>query len=72
MTVEVGTNVQLPCSSQGEPEPAITWNKVRADPLTQALSSAGRVYLKYPEGSLNNKDTGNKTHIPASETENVL
>ncbi|OBS83377.1 hypothetical protein A6R68_22633, partial [Neotoma lepida] len=27
MTVEVGTNVQLPCSSQGEPEPAITWNK---------------------------------------------
>lgn len=28
MTVEVGTNVQLPCSSQGEPEPAITWNKV--------------------------------------------
>lgn len=28
MTVEVGTSVQLPCSSQGEPEPAITWNKV--------------------------------------------
>lgn len=28
MTVEVGTNVQLPCSSQGEPEPVITWNKV--------------------------------------------
>ena len=28
MTVEVGSNVQLPCSSQGEPEPAITWNKV--------------------------------------------
>uniref|UniRef100_A0A8C5XBT8 Peroxidasin n=1 Tax=Microcebus murinus TaxID=30608 RepID=A0A8C5XBT8_MICMU len=30
ITVEVGTNVQLPCSSQGEPEPAITWNKVGA------------------------------------------
>lgn len=29
-TVEVGTSVQLPCSSQGEPEPAITWNKVPA------------------------------------------
>lgn len=28
MTVEVGASVQLPCSSQGEPEPAITWNKV--------------------------------------------
>ena len=28
MTVEVGTNVQIPCSSQGEPEPVITWNKV--------------------------------------------
>lgn len=27
-TVEVGSNVQLPCSSQGEPEPTITWNKV--------------------------------------------
>ena len=27
-TVEVGASVQLPCSSQGEPEPAITWNKV--------------------------------------------
>ncbi|XP_012884323.1 PREDICTED: peroxidasin homolog [Dipodomys ordii] len=27
MTVEVGSNVQLPCSSQGEPEPVITWNK---------------------------------------------
>lgn len=28
VTVEVGTDVQLPCSSHGEPEPAITWNKV--------------------------------------------
>jgi len=28
MTVEVGTNVQIPCSAQGEPEPVITWNKV--------------------------------------------
>lgn len=30
VTVESGTDVQLPCSSQGEPEPAITWNKVLA------------------------------------------
>lgn len=30
VTAEVGSSVQLPCSSQGEPEPAITWNKVRA------------------------------------------
>ncbi|KAM4693347.1 peroxidasin homolog isoform 2-T2 [Discoglossus pictus] len=27
MTSEVGTNVQIPCSSQGEPLPVITWNK---------------------------------------------
>ncbi|CAI9598021.1 unnamed protein product, partial [Staurois parvus] len=27
MTTEVGTEVQIPCSSQGDPLPVITWNK---------------------------------------------
>ncbi|KAM9316417.1 peroxidasin homolog [Gastrophryne carolinensis] len=27
MTAEVGTDVQIPCSSQGDPLPVITWNK---------------------------------------------
>lgn len=29
MTVESGTDAQIPCSALGEPEPVITWNKVR-------------------------------------------
>ncbi|XP_030054785.1 peroxidasin homolog isoform X2 [Microcaecilia unicolor] len=27
MTVEIGRDIQIPCSAQGEPEPVITWNK---------------------------------------------
>lgn len=39
VTVESGTDVQLPCSSQGEPEPAITWNKV---PAVLSVTCGGR------------------------------
>lgn len=38
MTVEVGSNVQLPCRPQGEPEPAVTWNKVRAEASRPAVA----------------------------------
>lgn len=53
MTVEVGSNVQLPCRPQGEPEPAVTWNKVRAE--TSGPAFVGET------ATLNKTDSG---HLP--------
>ncbi|XP_057353469.1 peroxidasin homolog isoform X2 [Manis pentadactyla] len=52
MTVEVGTNVQLPCSSQGEPEPIITWNKDGVQ-----VTESGKFHIS-PEGFLTIHDVG--------------
>ncbi|XP_075856627.1 peroxidasin homolog isoform X2 [Microcebus murinus] len=52
ITVEVGTNVQLPCSSQGEPEPAITWNKDGVQ-----VTESGKFHIS-PEGFLTIHDVG--------------
>ncbi|XP_004642396.2 peroxidasin homolog [Octodon degus] len=52
LTVEVGTNVQLPCSSQGEPEPAITWNKDGVQ-----VTESGKFHIS-PEGFLTINDVG--------------
>lgn len=30
LTVESGQDIQIPCSAQGQPQPVLTWNKVRA------------------------------------------
>lgn len=51
-TVEVGANVQLPCSSQGEPEPAITWNKDGVQ-----VTESGKFHIS-PEGFLTINDVG--------------
>lgn len=53
MTVEVGSNVQLPCRPQGEPEPAVTWNKVGAE--------ASRPAFMGEAADLNKTDSG---HLP--------
>ncbi|KAM6221084.1 peroxidasin homolog [Rhynchocyon petersi] len=52
MTVEVGTNVQIPCSSQGEPEPVITWNKDGVQ-----VTESGKFHIN-PEGFLTINDVG--------------
>ncbi|XP_057598535.1 peroxidasin homolog isoform X2 [Hippopotamus amphibius kiboko] len=52
MTVEVGSSVQLPCSSQGEPAPAITWNKDRVQ-----VTESGKFHIS-PEGFLTIHDVG--------------
>nr|XP_031540895.1 LOW QUALITY PROTEIN: peroxidasin homolog [Vicugna pacos] len=52
MTVEVGSSVQLPCSSQGEPEPAITWNKDGVQ-----VTESGKFHIS-PEGFLTIHDVG--------------
>ncbi|XP_054834176.1 peroxidasin homolog isoform X1 [Eublepharis macularius] len=52
MTVEVGTNVQIPCSSQGEPEPVITWNKDGVQ-----VTESGKFHVS-PEGFLTIRDVG--------------
>ncbi|XP_048209431.1 LOW QUALITY PROTEIN: peroxidasin homolog [Perognathus longimembris pacificus] len=52
LTVEVGSNVQLPCSSQGEPEPAITWNKDGVQ-----VTESGKFHIS-PEGFLTINDVG--------------
>ncbi|XP_033693957.1 peroxidasin homolog isoform X5 [Tursiops truncatus] len=51
-TVEVGSSVQLPCSSQGEPEPAITWNKDGVQ-----VTESGKFHIS-PEGFLTIHDVG--------------
>uniref|UniRef100_G3WUC2 Peroxidasin n=1 Tax=Sarcophilus harrisii TaxID=9305 RepID=G3WUC2_SARHA len=52
MTVEVGTNVQIPCSSQGEPEPVITWNKDGVQ-----VTESGKFHIN-SEGFLTINDVG--------------
>ncbi|XP_015262527.1 PREDICTED: peroxidasin homolog [Gekko japonicus] len=52
MTVEVGTNVQIPCSSQGEPEPVITWNKDGVQ-----VTESGKFHVS-AEGFLTIRDVG--------------
>ncbi|XP_070589034.1 peroxidasin homolog isoform X2 [Erythrolamprus reginae] len=52
MTVEVGTNVQVPCSSQGEPEPVITWNKDGVQ-----VTESGKFHVS-SEGFLTIRDVG--------------
>ncbi|XP_019468810.1 peroxidasin homolog isoform X2 [Meleagris gallopavo] len=52
MTVEVGTNVQIPCSAQGEPEPVITWNKDGVQ-----VTESGKFHVS-PEGYLTIRDVG--------------
>ncbi|XP_053236757.1 peroxidasin homolog isoform X1 [Podarcis raffonei] len=52
MTVVVGTNVQIPCSSQGEPEPVITWNKDGVQ-----VTESGKFHVS-PEGFLTIRDVG--------------
>lgn len=52
MTVEVGSNVQLPCRPQGEPEPAVTWNKDGVQ-----VTESGKFHIS-PEGFLTIRDVG--------------
>ncbi|XP_058033746.1 peroxidasin homolog isoform X1 [Ahaetulla prasina] len=52
MTVEVGTNVQVPCSSHGEPEPVITWNKDGVQ-----VTESGKFHVS-SEGFLTIRDVG--------------
>ncbi|MEE6476697.1 hypothetical protein FKM82_011185 [Ascaphus truei] len=52
MTVEVGTDVQIPCSSQGDPLPVITWNK---DGIQ--VTESGKFHIS-PEGFLAIRDAG--------------
>ncbi|XP_072490423.1 peroxidasin homolog isoform X2 [Notamacropus eugenii] len=52
MTVEVGTNVQIPCSSQGEPVPVITWNKDGVQ-----VTESGKFHIS-SEGFLTINDVG--------------
>ncbi|XP_047638684.1 peroxidasin homolog isoform X3 [Phacochoerus africanus] len=52
VTAEVGSSVQLPCSSQGEPEPAITWNKDGVQ-----VTESGKFHIS-PEGFLTIHDVG--------------
>ena len=65
MTVEVGSNVQLPCRPQGEPEPAVTWNKVRAE--------ASRLALVGETANLNKTDSGHlPVHVLGDRSENEV
>ncbi|KAG7465745.1 hypothetical protein MATL_G00156750 [Megalops atlanticus] len=52
MTVESGTDAQIPCSAQGEPEPVITWNKDGVQ-----VTESGKFHIN-PDGYLEVKDTG--------------
>ncbi|KAJ8288623.1 hypothetical protein COCON_G00012820 [Conger conger] len=52
MTVESGTDTQIPCSAQGEPEPVITWNKDGVQ-----VTESGKFHIN-PDGFLEVRDTG--------------
>ncbi|OCT81192.1 peroxidasin isoform X1 [Xenopus laevis] len=52
MTVEVGSDVQVPCSSQGDPLPVITWNK---DGIQ--VTESGKFHIS-PHGFLAIRDVG--------------
>ncbi|XP_029114285.1 peroxidasin homolog isoform X2 [Scleropages formosus] len=52
MTVESGTDTQIPCSALGEPEPVVTWNKDGVQ-----VTESGKFHIS-PEGFLEVKDVG--------------
>ncbi|XP_062863313.1 peroxidasin homolog [Trichomycterus rosablanca] len=52
LTVESGTDVQIPCSAQGEPTPAITWNKDGVQ-----VTESGKFHIS-PNGYLLVNDVG--------------
>ncbi|KAM9570917.1 peroxidasin-like isoform 1-T2 [Salvelinus alpinus] len=52
VTVESGTDVQIPCRAQGQPEPVLTWNK---DGIQ--VTESGKFHIA-PEGFLEVKDVG--------------
>ncbi|XP_017546292.1 peroxidasin [Pygocentrus nattereri] len=52
MTVESGTDVQIPCSAQGEPTPVITWNKDGVQ-----VTESGKFHIS-PDGYLEVHDVG--------------
>ncbi|KAG8445591.1 hypothetical protein GDO86_010388 [Hymenochirus boettgeri] len=52
MTAEVGTDIQIPCSSQGDPLPVITWNK---DGIQ--VTESGKFHIS-PQGFLAIRDVG--------------
>ncbi|XP_064860344.1 peroxidasin homolog isoform X2 [Oncorhynchus nerka] len=52
VTVESGTDVQIPCRAQGQPEPVLTWNKDGVQ-----VTESGKFHIA-PEGFLEVKDVG--------------
>ncbi|XP_028827112.1 peroxidasin [Denticeps clupeoides] len=52
VTVDVGTDVQIPCSAQGEPEPIITWHKDSVQ-----VTESGKFHIN-PDGYLEVHDVG--------------
>uniref|UniRef100_A0A8B9I269 Peroxidasin n=1 Tax=Astyanax mexicanus TaxID=7994 RepID=A0A8B9I269_ASTMX len=52
LEVESGTDVQIPCSAQGEPTPVITWNKDGVQ-----VTESGKFHIN-PEGYLVVNDVG--------------
>ncbi|XP_067878217.1 peroxidasin homolog isoform X1 [Heterodontus francisci] len=52
LTVAAGTDVQIPCRSQGEPEPVVTWSK---DGIQ--ITESGKFHVS-PEGFLSIHDVG--------------
>ncbi|KAG5266124.1 hypothetical protein AALO_G00250040 [Alosa alosa] len=52
VTLESGTDVQIPCSAQGEPTPVITWNKDGVQ-----ITESGKFHIN-PDGYLQVNDVG--------------
>ncbi|XP_048453062.1 peroxidasin homolog [Rhincodon typus] len=52
LTVAAGSDVQIPCGSQGEPEPTVTWSK---DGIQ--ITESGKFHIS-PEGFLSIHDVG--------------
>ncbi|XP_069777626.1 peroxidasin homolog isoform X1 [Narcine bancroftii] len=52
ITAEVGQDVKIPCSAQGEPQPIITWTKDGVQ-----ITESGKFYV-HPEGTLAIRDIG--------------
>ncbi|XP_069091955.1 peroxidasin homolog [Pleurodeles waltl] len=52
LTVDIGRNVQIPCSAHGEPQPVITWNK---DGIQ--VTESGKFHIS-PDGFLVIRDVG--------------